>query len=1063
MPARCLAVWLTVFCAAASAQVRTPSTVHAARTRVALEHARVDQSSSILVPSSAALSDTVRILAVMVDFQTSPNSYTSGNGHFQLDTSSARNLIDPPPHDSAYFAYKLQFLANYFRKVSNGKVNIKGDVFGRLITLSKTMAQYSPAKDGSNNAPLGNLIVDTWHTADSLYPALQFSKYDAFLIFHAGVGRDIDLVASLGYDPTPYDLPTITFNLRTLRNFLGDQSYAGVPVSKGSFRITNTMLLPETDTRVITSGTVVDTIQASTNGLLANSFGSYLGLPDLFNTSTGAPGIGQFGLMDPVGGFGFYNGLFPPEPSAWEKIYLGWVTPITVGAGTTPISLPAVGLKTGRDTVYKVPISDREYFLIENRMRDPKQDGMHLTIRSGGSIVTRFFPRDTTGFNFQDVSFISGSVIDVEDFDWALPSLTSIEDSNYVGGGILIWHIDENVIAQGLATNTVNADPSHRGVDLEEADGSQDIGRSYDPFTEAGAGTEWGYEQDFWYSGNPISVYSNVFDKNSQPNSRSYSGAMSLVTVRNFSKRTPRMSALVDAGDSDVKRLQGFARTITANSFVTSPSTNGSTVLFGADNNIYAFRGDGSSKTKDTSGLLFRKGGGTALASTALGSNLFVAGVQDSTLIILNTFGKTADAVIDSASSVAVSTGGRLITPAMFADLIIPSIVVGSAQGTVLTYSYAGVLQKKTVVSSSPVSSLTQLPTPSLSKPAELFFTCGGRLYSEQSSVALGDSSFPWIAAGVVNRSGNYVVVAQRGGQKVMAFSRDLSQKMFEVTTSGSGILSVAAADIEGIGEKDVVILAPDRLIALNRTGAYVSGFPVSPSGGWSFVGDPLIGDVNGDGQMDILAMLTSGNVVAYDNRGRVLSGYPIQLASTGETPVAFFQTAAGNIGIVGLTKPTTIQVVPLGSGSSATVTSATGASVLQALELTKPYRSDFIAWSQYLKDGRHSNYDATAGGTNPVSGDFLPHARVYNWPNPVYGSTTQIRYYTPEDATISIKILDLAGTKITELNTTSRGGLDGEITWDVSKVQSGVYLARIEAKGASRSEVATIKIAVVK
>jgi hypothetical protein len=1056
MPARCLAVWLMLFCAAATAQVRPHAGPQAAR--VALERSGLDQSDSGLLRSPAASSDTVRVLALMVDFQTSPNNLTTGNGHFQLDASSPQNVIDPAPHDSAYFAFKLQFLSNYFRKSSNGKLNIKGDVFGRVITLSKSMSLYSPAKDGSNDKPLGDLIVEAWHTADSLYPAIQFGAYQAFVIFHAGAGRDIDLVSRYGYDPSPYDIPSITFNLSTLRNYLGDQSYAGVSVSKGSFRITNTLLLPETESRVFISGSVADSIKVSINSLLANSFGSYLGLPDLFDTKTGAPAIGQFGLMDPVGGFGFYNGLFPPEPSAWEKVYLGWVTPITVGAGTTPISLPAVGLKTGRDTVYKVPISDREYFLIENRMRDSKRDGQRLTIRSGGTTLTRFFPMDTTGFNFQDVSLISGSVIDVEDFDWALPSLTSIEDSNYVGGGILIWHIDENVIAQGLATNTVNADPSHRGVDLEEADGSQDIGRSYDPFTEAGSGTEFGYEQDFWYGGNPIQVYRNVFDKNSQPNSRASSGAMSLVTVRNFSARSPRMNAIVDAGDNDVKRLQGFARAIPMSSSVTPPSVNGSTVLLGVDGGIYAFRGDGSSKTKDPAGLLFPKGGGSAVASTPFGTNLLLAGVQDSTLVILNTFGKSADAVIDSVSSVVIPTGGRLTTPPMFADLsITPSIVVGGAQGMVLSYSYAGVLQKKMVVSSSPVSSLAQLPTPSLSKPSELFFTCGGRLYSEQGSVALGDSSLPWIAAGVVSRSANYVAVAQRGGQKVMAFSRDLSQKMYEVSVTGAGITSVAAADIDGDGEKEVILLAGDRLFALNRTGAYVSGFPVFASGE-SFVGDPLIGDVNGDGQLEILVSTSSGKVAAYDVNGRMLGGYPIQLAPAGETPLAFFQTAAGNIGIVGLTKPLTARVAPLGS----TFTPA-GTSVLQAVELGKPYRSDFIAWSQYLKDGRHSNYDATGGGSNPVSGDFLPRSRVYNWPNPVYGATTQIRYYTPEDAAISIKILDLAGSKIAELSATSRGGLDGDVSWDVSKVQSGVYLARIEAKGASRTEVATIKIAVVK
>jgi hypothetical protein len=132
-------------------------------------------------------------------------------------------------------------------------------------------------------------------------------------------------------------------------------------------------------------------------------------------------------------------------------------------------------------------------------------------------------------------------------------------------------------------------------------------------------------------------------------------------------------------------------------------------------------------------------------------------------------------------------------------------------------------------------------------------------------------------------------------------------------------------------------------------------------------------------------------------------------------------------------------------------------------VQINKPYNAQNVAWSQYLKDARHSNCDASAGPASPAPTEFLPQSRVYNWPNPVYGSSTQIRYYTPEDASISIKIFDLAGTKIAELKTMSKGGLDGEVTWDVSSVQSGVYLARIEAAGSSRSEVAIVKIAVVK
>lgn len=912
------------------------------------------------------------------------------------------------------------------------------------------MSLYSPAKDGSNDRPLANLIVESWRKADSLYPSLQLGRFDAFMIFHAGVGRDIDLVSLLGYDPTPYDIPSLTFNLQTFRNYLSDPAYAGIPVGKGAFRITNTMLLPETETRPLQSGTVIDTLQGSINGLLANSFGSYLGLPDLFNTKTGASGIGDFGLMDVAGSINFYRGLFPPEPSAWEKVYLGWVTPITIGPGTSTISLPAVGLKTGSDTVYKIPVSDREYFLIENRSRDSYRNGQRLTVRQGKSIITRYFPGDTTGFSSDDVSSIVGSVIDVEDFDWALPGFTGGPDA-YVGGGVLIWHIDEDVITRGLVDNSVNADPSHRGVSLEEADGSQDIGRSYNPYTDAGAGTEFGWPLDFWFDGNTvnyivdkdtINFYKNVFDRDSHPNSRSYTGALSHVTIRGFARRSPRMTATVDIGSNQIRRLQGFARSISVKTAVTTPSASPAGILLGIDGKVYAWKPDGSSKSKDPSGLLAPKGGAFAMAATDFGSGLLIVGAQDSSVFVLTTTDENADGLVDSVQSTTIPLGDRVTTPAMFADLSIsPSILIGSARGTVWSFSYTGALQRKLVVSSSPVSSLTQLPLPSLSKPAEMFFACGGRLHSEQSSVALGDSAFPWIIAGAVSRSGNYVAAAQLGGQRVSAFTRDLGQKLFDVAVNEGVIASIATADIDGDGEKDVVVLTGGRVYAMNRAGAMIARYPLSAPNGDRFVGGPLIGDVNGDGVPELILSLVSGEVAAYDRDTHLIDGFPVQVASSGGASLAMFQSPGGKVGIVGIT--------------------TTGS--LQAVEINKPYDTRNVVWSQYLKDARHSNCDAAAGPALPAPTEFLPQSRVYNWPNPVYGSSTQIRDHTPEDASISIKIFDLAGTKIAELKTMSKGGLDGEVTWDVSSVQSGVYLARIEAAGSSRSEVAIVKIAVVK
>jgi hypothetical protein len=1050
MPARRLVVWLILCSTAAFGQVRLQKSERNTVTAVSLQRTGLDRSASVSPARSFGSQDTVRVLAIMVDFPTDKDPQTSGEGRFQLDGSVWPNAIDPAPHDSSYFAYKLVFLSNYFRKVSGGKLNIKGDVFGRVITLSDTMARYSPPKDGSNDKLLANLIVESWRRVDSLYPSLQFAKYDAFVIFHAGIGRDINVVSLLGYDPAPFDIPSITFNLSTLRKYLGDANFSGIPVNKGSYRITNSLLLPETESRIFTSGLSADTIQESINGLLANSFGSFLGLPDLFDTKTGLTGIGDFGLMDPPGNLSFYSGLFPPEPSAWEKMFLGWVTPITVPSGTSAISLPAVGLKTGRDTVYKIPITDREYFLIENRSRDPYQNGQRLTLRKGNSTFTRSFASDSDGFNYADVSSISGSVVDVEDFDWALPGY-ALQSDTLRGGGILIWHIDEDVIARGLLDNTVNADPSHRGVSLEEADGSPDIGRVYNQFADAGAGTELGWPLDFWFAENSVkyvvgtdtlNFYKNVFDKDSNPSSRSYSGAASLVTVRGFSKRSPRMTATIAIGDNQAKRLPAFSRKLSMKTTVTSPSVVSSTVLAGLDGNVLAFRIDGSSKTKDTTGLLYPKGGKFSLAATELGGSTVIAGSQDSTLYILNAYSKNADALVDSVKALAVPLGDRITTPAMFADLsIVPSIVVGSSRGTVWSYSYTGVLLKKIVVSSSPINSLVQLSSPSLSSPASLYFTCGGRLYSEQNSIALGDSSLPWIAVGAPMGLGDLVVVAQLGGRKVLAFSRDLSQKILETSVPNGSIMDLLSTDVDGDGVKDIVFVTADRIYALNRLGTSLGGFPITAPPAKTFAGNLLVGDVNGDKAPEILVVLTTGDVMVYDRSGRAVDGFPVQYAPIGQTSIAGFASSAGNIGIVGMT--------------------STG--VLQAFEINKPYSSQYFAWSQYLKDARHSNYDAVSGAVNTPPTDYLPSDRVYNWPNPVRGSSTHIRFYTPEDASISIKIFDLAGVKITELSGQSKAGLDGEVMWDVSGIQSGVYLARLEATGGSGSHVAIIKIAIVK
>ena len=119
--------------------------------------------------------------------------------------------------------------------------------------------------------------------------------------------------------------------------------------------------------------------------------------------------------------------------------------------------------------------------------------------------------------------------------------------------------------------------------------------------------------------------------------------------------------------------------------------------------------------------------------------------------------------------------------------------------------------------------------------------------------------------------------------------------------------------------------------------------------------------------------------------------------------------------------------------------------------------------WPQFGRDSRHSGLDLAPLTSISTVSSFFPPDRTYNWPNPVYSGQTFFRYFVKDNATVNIKIFDMAGDLVTTLTGQGTGGIDNEIPWDVSHVQSGIYFARIEASGGGTSGVKIVKVAVVK
>ncbi|HZV12437.1 MAG TPA: hypothetical protein VFA55_04425, partial [Candidatus Kapabacteria bacterium] len=178
--------------------------------------------------------DTITVVAAWVDFQIEvpDDPFTTGLGIFDTTNPSSKYL-DAPPHDTGYFDDHLTFIKNYYDTVSRGKVILKTVLLPNKATMANRMGTYAPPQGSTDNKELAQLVNDAWTAAAAANPQFSFAGLDPsktfFVIFHAGVGRDVDLSSTYGYNPQPQDLPSVYFDLNALQKAFGS-SYSGVSV-----------------------------------------------------------------------------------------------------------------------------------------------------------------------------------------------------------------------------------------------------------------------------------------------------------------------------------------------------------------------------------------------------------------------------------------------------------------------------------------------------------------------------------------------------------------------------------------------------------------------------------------------------------------------------------------------------------------------------------------------------------------------------------------------------------------------------------------------------------------
>ncbi len=1001
----------------------------------------------------------------MAEFQPDSSRFTTGDGRFNPEYLNSPDItLDPLPHDRGYFDAHLQFVKNYFETVSSGKLSVSYEVLPEIITLPEQMAAYSPlGLDGDENFKLANFSRDAWEQVRQreMLAGRQFDHENTlFIVFHAGAGRDLELTGTT-LIKTPQDIPSVYLSRDSFQRLLRDPSFTGFDVGANT-PVMNTAILPETQSRPgedILGNPFV--LELSVNGILTATVGSFLGLPDLFNTESGASAIGRFGLMDGAGFFSYF-GLFPPEPSAWEKIYLGWETPVLIDRNVSNpvhLSIPAAALRRP-NSIFKIPVTEDEYFLVENRHRDVENSGVTLTIRQpDGSLTDVTIENTETRFNPFDFSKISdilpaGVLVNVSNFDWSLPGgidpgndrTLNTPDDRLLNGGILIWHIDEAVIRAGIEDNTVNNNPDRPGIRLMEADGAQDIGQP-----SAGvAGYDQGNSFDFWWAGNDFTVitsngqrivlYQNRFGDDTFPNNRSHSGARTNFELSDFSNILPVATlTFQNTTSAAVRRLPDIqlpngSYTQSADNQVAYPyslnvSTSGPdtlTIIPTASTVLLATSAARSVSTLDLSPV-----SGASWAQPLITS--------DNRLILSQRIGPTSPVHPDILTLAYPAPDFN--TQPLPLNNVFTSGNPSAPGGPSIRFDRSPFSWNPSSPGSFPPSPANELYSDATG-PASAVLTGNTLRINGQPAVELTTNEIQSPRLDLVPTMGNL------GARQIAYLTSDAITSVDVATHLTTSIQTgnaswpvVADIDLNGTTDFMFVNFDHNRLDAVNQFGAQLDGFPLIPPQNSQFTGVPLFIPATIDAPALILIQSNDGVSTS------ILIYSLDDLRMPSETLLIGTSPDEGNI----LIQPVVID------------------GILYALS----QRGTLVRWELTLRADRPSAYlygnprsnklsNQPASTQEPISGELLIDSETYNWPNPVT-SDTRVRVLTSRPADISITIINYSGQLIQELSGTSPGSSPVEFEVNTDPLKSGVYFVRVTASSEGTKAHKVIKMVVIR
>ncbi len=984
--------------------------------------------------------------------------------------------------DSLYFANELKHLVEYYDGASLGSFGLSWEIAPGVTALSREEGWYG--EDDKWEERVALLLMEVVAANDE---TIDFSQYQAFAVIHAGSGQETDFNGD-----SDRQLWSGFMDPEEMEQALADTTGTpGVATNDGggaeTFFIDNLMVLPETATQ--------DGYTFGSLGIYAYQVGLRLGMVPLYDTTPpGFPdsqGIGTFGLM----GYGIYNaaGFIPAFPCAFNRYLMGWARPVVVGEEAT-IRLKNINNGSGGDTVMaRVDINPSEYYLIVNRLHDDNLNGrFDFTDLNGDGIPDNEDPLGGAEFDFFLTSTTDPvSVVNIDGVDVKLTD---------TGGGLMIWHIDERIIASRLESGSYpNDESAFKGVDLEEADEVQDLDRPGGAYSFGGNGDSFrgGWRTVFGPETIPSSAANNttssgilVEDISNKALVMSFNLRLSPVPGKvraglggdisgldpipavlgggigeelllpvNSSDGAGRIYTTRDAGlsswtgeayllaESDGTRWAGTPVLADIDGDgspeIFLPSTGGEIHAFHADGSPFKIGFGGDPGILDPPGDIVTSGLSLETDGDGLKEVVFLASDGDSTTIYMIGHSEPLPGSFEAGAGV---TG---ITPFSGRPVSHPAERTGLYTG--------GVLDGFSFVASIEEGKFTLLSAGfDLSDHTVEFHT--GPAFEAPDG---GGNSLLVPACGDIDRDGVDELVLTVGGVGLVYLADEIKGK---VSIRDRNISPPALADLDGDGILETFFRDDETVYIFTGFGVSERGWPLEfpgPAEGLEDRGaglaQPLAADIDGDGDIEII-FNGAGAIYAMERSGKITGGYPLDGEGDRAVTPALLEGEEGILLFaVGSWKRVdgTGQFGPTAISDSTSITRySTGVSA-----------GDDISWPFFRHDAGGSGRQAIpAAPGKPAS--FVDDRSFICYPNPVRGESFTVRIEFEGPGEVTVRILNLEGEEVTvlrERHPWTAGTVPFETTVPVGDMAGGVYFCHVDISGNGGKWSGARKIAVTR